>query len=93
MAIHPAKNVMCHKNVKHTANALYSQNICAARNGLIIPIQNAPIFVTDVIVIETAASDSIKPIRSGTDNFDDVVRHAANITNVSSIPLPNMYTQ
>lgn len=42
----------------------------------------------DVIVMETAASDIMCPIRSGTDNLTEVRRHAANITNVSSIPIP-----
>lgn len=44
--------------------------------------------VNDVIVIETAASDIVIPIRFGTLNLTDVRRQAANITNVSSIPIP-----
>lgn len=75
-------------NVKQTAKPLYVQNICTDGNGLMIPIQNDTISVSDVIVIDTAASDNIKPIRSGTDSFGDVRRHAANITNVSSMPIP-----
>lgn len=43
--------------------------------------------VNDVIVIETAASDIVIPIRSGTLNFTDVRRQAASITKVSSIPI------
>lgn len=91
-AMHPAKNVMCQTNVNNTAKPLYWQKICTDRNGLMIPIQNETISVTDVIVIETAASDIIKPIRSGTDSFGDVRRHAASITNVSSIPIPKART-
>lgn len=44
--------------------------------------------VTEVIVIETAASDNIMAILSGTGSFGDARRQAANITNVSSIPIP-----
>lgn len=88
MAMHAAKNVMCHKNMKQTAMPLYLQKICTDGNGLIIPIQNEMTSVNDVIVIETAASDIVIPIRSGTLNLTDVRRQAANITNVSSIPIP-----
>lgn len=84
----PAKNVMCHTNVKHTANPLYWQNICTDRNGVMMPNQNETMSVTDVIVIETAAFDMVNDMRSGTDSFGDVRRHAANITNVSSMPIP-----
>lgn len=44
--------------------------------------------VTEVIVMETAASDIVWPMRSGTDIVTGVRLHAANITNVSSIPIP-----
>lgn len=88
--MHPAKNVICHKNVKQTAKPLYVQKICTDGNGLIIPIQKDTMSVRDVIVMLTAASESIRPIRSGTDNLGDVRRQAANITNVSSIPIPKM---
>lgn len=64
------------------------QKICADGNGNMMPSQNEMIFVNDVIVIETAASDIMIPMRSGTSNLTDVRRHAANITNVSSIPIP-----
>lgn len=63
------------------------QKILTDGNGLMIPIQNETISVNEVIVIETAASDNITAIRSGTSNLTDVRRHAANITNVSSIPM------
>lgn len=86
--MHAAKNVICQTKIKHTANPLYEQKILTDGNGLIIPIQNEMISVSDVIVIETAASDIITPMRSGTDNLTEVRRHAANITNVSSIPMP-----
>lgn len=51
-------------------------------------MKNDSMSVTDVIVIETAASDSINAIRSGTGSFGDVLRQAASITNVSSMPMP-----
>lgn len=44
--------------------------------------------VTEVMVMETAASDNMIAIRSGTGSFGDALRHAASITNVSSIPIP-----
>lgn len=44
--------------------------------------------VSEVIVILTAASDIVCPIRSETGSFIDVLRQAASITNVSSIPMP-----
>lgn len=75
-------------NVKQTAKPLYVQKIWIDGNGLPIPIQNEIISVSDVIVIDTAASDNICPIRSGTGNLTEVRRQAANITNVSSIPIP-----
>lgn len=66
----------------------YIQNICTEGNGEIIPIQKLTMSVTEVIVMDTAASDNISPIRSGTLFFILVRRHAANITKVSSIPIP-----
>lgn len=53
-----------------------------------MPMRNDTMSVNDVIVIETAASDNIKAILSGTASLTDVRRHAANITNESSIPIP-----
>lgn len=88
MAMQAAKNVMCHMKMNATAKPLYLQNICTDGNGLTIPIQNDIMSVSEVMVIETAASDIVSPIRSGTVNLTDVRRHAANITNVSSIPIP-----
>lgn len=67
---------------------LYLQKICTDGNGLFIPIIKEIMSVSDVIVIETAASDIMIPMRFGTLNFTDVRRQAANITNVSSIPIP-----
>lgn len=46
------------------------------------------ISVTEVIVIETAASDNMIAIRSGTGSLGEARLQAANITNVSSIPMP-----
>lgn len=56
--------------------------------GLSIPIHKLTMSVTEVIVMETAASDIVWPMRSGTDIVTGVRLHAANITNVSSIPIP-----
>lgn len=44
--------------------------------------------VIDVMVMETAASLKVCPILSGTDFVMEVLRHAANMTKVSSIPIP-----
>lgn len=84
-----AKKVMCQTKVNSTAIALYCEKMQTARNGLIIPKLNDTILVTDEMVMETAASDIIMPIRTGTGSFGDVRRQAASITNVSSIPTPN----
>lgn len=86
--MHPAKKVMCQANVKQTANAEYEQKIWTDRNGLMMPKVKDTMFVRVVIVMETAASDMVRAILSGTDCFIDVRLHAANITNVSSIPIP-----
>lgn len=64
------------------------QNIVTDGNGLKIPIQKLIISVTDVIVIETAASLNILAILTGTLSLIDVLLQAANITKVSSIPIP-----
>lgn len=88
MAIVAAKNVICQTNVKKTAKPLYVQKIRTDVKSLMTPIKNEIIDVKDVIVIETAASDIVIPIRSGTESLLEVCRHAANITNVSSIPMP-----
>lgn len=58
-------------------------------NGLKTPIPKLMISVTDVIVIDTAASLKVMAILSGTLCFIEVLLHAANITKVSSIPIPN----
>lgn len=64
------------------------QKICTEGNGENIPIKKDNISVTEVMVIETAASDNIMAILSGTGSLGGVLLHAANITNVSSIPIP-----
>lgn len=74
--------------MKQTAKPLYVQNIRTDGNGLKMPIQKETISVTEVIVIDTAASDNMRPIRSGTLSFSEVRRQAASITNVSSMPIP-----
>lgn len=65
------------------------QNICTDGNGEKIPMKNDNMSVTDVIVIETAASDNIDAMRSGTGSFGEALLHAANITKVSSMPIPD----
>lgn len=64
------------------------QNNCTERNGLKTPMKKLTVSVREVIVIDTAASLNVCPILSGTDFVTDVLLHAANITNVSSIPIP-----
>lgn len=64
------------------------QKMVTEGNGLKTPIPKLIISVTDVIVIETAASLRVIAILSDTLCFIDVLLHAANITNVSSIPIP-----
>ena len=51
-------------------------------------MKNDSMSVTEVIVIDTAASDNIIAMRSGTGSFGEARLQAANITNVSSIPIP-----
>lgn len=64
------------------------QKICTDGNGENIPMKNDNISVTEVMVMDTAASDSMIAMRSGTGNCGDVRRHAASITKVSSMPMP-----
>lgn len=66
------------------------QNICTEGKGENIPIKKESMSVTEVMVMETAASDNMMAILSGTGSLGEVLRHAANITNVSSIPIPEM---
>lgn len=68
------------------------QNIWTDGNGEKIPMKNESISVTEVIVIDTAASDNMMAIRSGTGSFGEARLQAANITNVSSIPIPGKIT-
>lgn len=88
MAIQPAKNVRCQMKRRTVAAPEYVQKIVTDGNGLKTPIQKLKKSVTDVMVMETAASLSINAIRSGTGVLMDVLRHAASITNVSSMPMP-----
>lgn len=64
-----------------------------AGNGLNLPIQKLTMSVTEVMVIDTAASDSVRANLSGTSIVTGVLLHAANITNVSSIPIPKQFQQ
>lgn len=53
-----------------------------------MPIKRDIISVKDVIVMETAASLNVTAILSGTGLLILVLLQAANITKVSSIPIP-----
>lgn len=64
------------------------QNIRTDWKGLMMPIQKLIMSVTEVMVIDTAASLRVRPMRSGTGRCVDVLLQAASITNVSSIPIP-----
>lgn len=64
------------------------QKIVTDGKGLNTPMAKLIMSVIDVIVIETAASLSVIAIRSGTLVLMEVLLQAANITNVSSIPIP-----
>lgn len=57
IAMQAAKKVMCHRNVKQTAKTEYVQKILTDRKGLMMPIRNDMKSVTEVMVMETAASD------------------------------------
>lgn len=88
IAIQAAKNVICPIYIKIIASPEYLQKICTERKGLAIPIKKDIILVSDVIVIETVASDIALPNRIGTDICEGVRLHAASITKVSFIPIP-----
>lgn len=64
------------------------QKIVTDGNGLKIPIVKLKKSVTEVMVMETAASPNISAILWGTGVFMDVLLQAASMTNVSSIPTP-----
>lgn len=64
------------------------QKICTDGNGEKIPMKKDSMSVTEVMVIDTAASDNITAILSGTSSLGDARRQAASITKVSSIPIP-----
>ena len=64
------------------------QNIVTDGNGLKTPMKKLTMSVTEVIVMDTAASLIIFDILSETLSLIDVLLHAANITKVSSIPIP-----
>lgn len=55
-----------------------------------MPMKKDIISVKDVIVMETAASLNVAAILSGTGLEMLVLLHAANMTKVSSIPIPVM---
>lgn len=88
MAMQAAKKVMCQRKVKHTANPLYVQKIRTEGNGLMMPIQKDIMSVSDVMVMDTAASDIVSAIRLSTPHLGEVRRHAASMTKVSSMPMP-----
>ena len=53
-----------------------------------MPMQKLSVSVREVIVMETAASLNVWPIRSGTESDGEVRRQAPIMTKVSSIPIP-----
>ena len=64
------------------------QKIWTLGKGVMTPIQKLIMFVTDVMVMDTAASSNEADMRSGTGVCTDVRRHAPSITKVSSMPMP-----
>ena len=54
------------------------------------PTKKLSMSVTEVMVIDTAASLKVSLILSGTLACKEVRRHAPSITNVSSMPIPNI---
>lgn len=64
------------------------QKICTEGKGERMPMKNDIMSVKDVIVMETAASLRVAAILSGTGFIMLVRLQAANMTNVSSIPIP-----
>lgn len=70
------------------------QKIWTEGKGEMIPMKKETMSVTEVMVMETAASLSMWAMRCGTGSIMLVLRQAASITNVSSIPIPvRMYSQ
>jgi len=68
------------------------QKMVTEGKGLETPIQKLHRSVTEVMVMDTAASLSIWAILSGTAFLIEVLLHAANVTKVSSIPIPMFLT-
>lgn len=64
------------------------QKIWTEGKGDRIPMKKDIISVKDVMVMETAASLNVAAILSGTGFVMLVLRQAANITKVSSMPIP-----
>lgn len=64
------------------------QKICTEGKGDRMPIKKDIMSVKDVMVMETAASLNVAAILSGTGLLMLVLLQAANITKVSSIPIP-----
>ena len=52
------------------------------------PMKKEIMSVKEVMVIDTAASENVCASRSGTLSWRRERRHAANITKVSSMPMP-----
>ena len=66
------------------------QNILTQGNGVMTPTKKLSISVTDVMVMDTAASLNASDIRSSTGACMLVRLQAPNITKVSSIPIPSI---
>ena len=64
------------------------QKIWTEGKGEMMPMKKDTMSVTEVMVMETAASLSVCAMRWGTGSMMLVRRQAASITKVSSIPIP-----
>ena len=70
------------------ATPAYRQKMRTAGNGVMAPMQNASASVTLVMVIDTAASEYARPMRSSTARRRLLCLHAETMMNMSSIPTP-----
>ena len=64
------------------------QNILTDRKTEIVPMAKASASLTDVMVMDIAASEKAWRIRSSTVHVTSVLLQAATIMNMSSSPIP-----
>ncbi len=74
--------------VNYGLKKFYNTGPWTLGKGVMTPIQKLIMLVTDVMVIDTAASSKEADILSGTGVWTEVRRHAPSMTNVSSMPMP-----